>query len=248
MNRITTIIIEDEKPAARKLQRMLSHFADLELMATLHSVEEGIEYFQNHLHPDLIFSDIMLGDGVSFDIFEAVHTQSFIIYTTAFDQYTLKAFKLYSIDYPLKPILQEDLERAIEKYHFFNPHQRESKPLNLKELIQEKVPKLSRLLVKTGYKLQIVPIEDVACFYSENKLVYALTHDRAYPTEFTLEELEKVLDSKVFFRISRQCNIAITYIKHIHTSPTYKVELTIPSSVELGVSRDRVKDFKDWLV
>lgn len=248
MNTIKTIIIEDEKPAARKLQRMLSHFADLEVVATLHSVEEGVEYFQNHPHPDLIFSDIVLGDGLSFDIFEKIPTQSFIIYTTAFDQYTLKAFKLNSIDYLLKPILEEDLERAIEKYRSFLPQDGEAKPLNLKALIQEKEPKLSRILVKIGYKLQIVPIDEVACFYSENKMVYAQTKDRAYPTDFTLEELEKVLEPKVFFRINRQCMIALSHIKHIHTSPYYKVELTVTTSVELTVSRDRVKGFKQWLV
>ncbi len=111
-----TIIIEDEKPAARKLERLLSLFPDLELVATIHSVEEGIEFFQNEEHPDLIFSDIVLGDGLSFDIFEKVSTKSFIIYTTAFDNYTLKAFKLNSIDYLLKPITEEDLKTAIDKY------------------------------------------------------------------------------------------------------------------------------------
>ena len=244
---IKTLIIEDEKPAARKLQRMLSSFSELEVVGTVHSVEEGIAYFQKHPHPDLIFSDIVLGDGVSFDIFEKIPTRSFIIYTTAFDQYTLKAFKLNSIDYLLKPILEEDLEKAIEKYRSFLPDKNDAHPSNLKKLIQDREPKLSRILVKIGYKLQIVPVEEVACFYSENKIVYAQTRERAYPTDFTLEEVDQVLESPSFFRINRQCIVALSHIKHIHTSPSYKVELAIPTAPELSVSRDRVKDFKDWL-
>ena len=109
------VIIEDEKPAARKLERMLGQFPELQVEATLHSVEEAVEWFGKNEHPKLIFSDIVLGDGLSFDIFEKVPTKSFIIYTTAFDQYTLKAFKLNSIDYLLKPISEEDLLQAIEK-------------------------------------------------------------------------------------------------------------------------------------
>ncbi len=118
---IKTVIIEDEKPAARKLERMLSLFPDLQLVANLGSVEEAVSWFAENEHPQLIFSDIVLGDGLSFDIFEKISTKAFIIYTTAFDQYTLKAFKLNSIDYLLKPIMEEDLVGAIEKFKSFIP-------------------------------------------------------------------------------------------------------------------------------
>ena len=113
---IKTVIIEDEKPASRKLERMLNEFPEIEIVAKIESVEEGVQWFSENEHPQLIFSDIVLGDGLSFDIFEKVPTKGFIIYTTAFDQYTLKAFKLNSIDYLLKPILDEDLAGAIEKF------------------------------------------------------------------------------------------------------------------------------------
>ena len=116
---IKTLIIEDEKPAARKLERLLNSFEDIEVIKVIHSVEEGIDYFTNEEHPQLIFSDIVLGDGLSFDIFEKVPCKSFIIYTTAFDNYTLKAFKLNSIDYLLKPITDDDLRKAIEKFKSF---------------------------------------------------------------------------------------------------------------------------------
>ena len=242
-----TLIIEDEKPAARKLERLISLFTDLELVAVLHSVEEGIDYFKNNAHPDLIFSDIVLGDGVSFDIFDQIPTQSFIIYTTAFDNYTLRAFKLNSIDYLLKPIGKTELECAIEKYRKFAPQEQHYEDLNFRELISTPKASLSRILVKIGYNLKVIPIDDISYFYSENKMVYAQTMERAYPTDFTLEELQENLDSKSFFRINRQTIIRLGAIRNIHTSPQFKVELASQSHEEVTVSRERVKDFKAWL-
>ena len=244
---IKTVIIEDEKPAARKLERLISLFPDLELVATLNSVEEGIDWFQNNSHPDLIFSDIVLGDGLSFDIFEKIPTKSFMIYTTAFDQYTLKAFKLNSIDYLLKPIMDEDLENAINKYKSFLPSDASYNTLEIKSLMKEEKQKLSRILVKIGYNLKIIQTEEVSCFYSENKIVYLQTKERNYPTDFTLDELQEVLDDKLFFRVNRQFIINSNFIKNIHTSPYYKVEMEFQPEEEITVSRDRVKDFKDWL-
>lgn len=244
---IKTIIIEDEKPAARKLQRMLSLFADIELVATVGSVEEGVEFFQDNPHPDLIFSDIVLGDGLSFDIFEKVPTKSFIIYTTAFDNYTLKAFKLNSIDYLLKPVSEEDLAKAIDKYKSFLPQEQSYNQLNFKNLNREDKPKLSRIVSKIGYNLKVIQIEEISCFYSENKIVYAQTSERAFPTDFTLDELEEVLDSAKFFRTNRQFIINLKYIKNIQTSPVFKVEMQFQPNEEITVSRERVKDFKEWL-
>ena len=244
---IKTVIIEDEKPAARKLERLISLFPDLEVVAMLHSVEEGLEWFQNNAHPDLIFSDIVLGDGLSFDIFEKIPTRSFMIYTTAFDQYTLKAFKLNSIDYLLKPIMEEDLEKAINKFKSFLPAESANNSLEIKSLIKEDKQKLSRILVKIGYNLKIVQTDEVSCFYSENKIVYLQTKERNYPTDFTLDELQELLEEKKFFRVNRQFMINSNFIKNIHTSPYYKVEMEFQPEEEITVSRDRVKDFKDWL-
>ena len=245
---IKTVIIEDEKPASRKLERMLSEFPEIEVVAKIESVEEGVEWFSNNEHPQLIFSDIVLGDGLSFDIFEKVPTKGFIIYTTAFDQYTLKAFKLNSIDYLLKPILDEDLSGAIEKFKSFIPSDNSVNSKEIKELIKKDKTTLSRILVKIGYNLKIVQTQEVSCFYSENKIVYLQTQDRAYPSDFTLDELEDVLDEKKFFRVNRQFIVNSDYIKNIHISPNYKVELEFQPQEEITVSRDRVKDFKDWLV
>lgn len=245
---IKTVIIEDEKPASRKLERMLSEFADIEVVAKIESVEEGLEWFSSNEHPQLIFSDIVLGDGLSFDIFEKVRTKAFIIYTTAFDQYTLKAFKLNSIDYLLKPILDEDLAAAVEKFKSFIPSDNAVNSQEIKQLIKKDKSTLSRILVKIGYNLKIVQTHEISCFFSENKIVYLQTQERTYPSDFTLDELEEVLDEKKFFRVNRQFIINSDYIKNIHTSPNYKVELEFQPQEEITVSRDRVKDFKDWLV
>lgn len=245
---IRTVIIEDEKPAARRLERMLSLFPEIELVANIDSVEEGVNWFANNEHPQLIFSDIVLGDGLSFDIFETIPSKSFIIYTTAFDQYTLKAFKLNSIDYLLKPILEEDLSGAIEKFKSFLPDESSGNVQEIKQLIKKDKTTLSRILVKIGYNLKIVQTHEVSCFYSENKIVYLQTSQRSFPTDFTLDELEEVLDEKKFFRVNRQFIINSDNIKNIHTSPNYKVELNFQPAEEITVSRDRVKDFKDWLV
>ncbi|MFP3592051.1 LytR/AlgR family response regulator transcription factor [Chryseobacterium sp. SIMBA_038] len=245
---IKTVIIEDEKPAARKIERMLSLFPELQVVASIESVEDGVKWFSENEHPQLIFSDIVLGDGLSFDIFEKVPTKGFIIYTTAFDQYTLKAFKLNSIDYLLKPILEEDLAGAIEKFKSFLPSGNSVTSQEIKQLIKKDKTTLSRVLVKIGYNLKIVQTSEISCFFSENKIVYLQTEDRTYPSDFTLDELEDVLDEKKFFRANRQFIISSDYIKNIHTSPNYKVELEFQPQEEITVSRDRVKDFKDWLV
>lgn len=245
---IKTVIIEDEKPAARKLERMLNEFSDIEVLAKIESVEEGIAWFSENEHPQLIFSDIVLGDGLSFDIFEKISTKAFIIYTTAFDQYTLKAFKLNSIDYLLKPIMDEDLAGAIEKFKSFIPSDQSVNSDDIKKIIKKEKTTLSRILVKIGYNLKIVQTNEISCFYSENKIVYLQTQERTYPSDFTLDELTDVLDDKKFFRVNRQFIVNSDYIKNIHTSPNYKVELNFQPQEEITVSRERVKDFKDWLV
>ncbi len=227
---------------------MLSNFPEIEVVANIESVEEGVSWFSENEHPQLIFSDIVLGDGLSFDIFEKVPTKGFIIYTTAFDQYTLKAFKLNSIDYLLKPILDEDLQSAVEKFKSFIPANDTNGSQDIKQLIRKEKSTLSRILVKIGYNLKIIQTHEISCFFSENKIVYLQTEDRTYPSDFTLDELEEVLDGKKFFRVNRQFIISSDYIKNIHTSPYYKVELEFQPEEEITVSRDRVKDFKDWLV
>ena len=244
---IRTIIIEDEKPALRRLEKMLAKLPDIDLVAGLSSVAEAVDWFRENDHPQLIFSDIVLGDGLSFDIFDQISTKAFIIYTTAFDQYTLKAFKLNSIDYLLKPIDNTDLENAVQKFKSFLPQENATNTAEVKQIIRKEKTTLSRVLVKIGYNLKVIAVNEISCFYSHNKIVYLQTKERSFPTDFTLDELEDCLSETDFFRVNRQYIIQSRFIKNIHTSPYYKIDLDFQPEPEITVSRDRVKDFKDWL-
>jgi len=247
------IIIEDEKPAARRLNRMLQNL-DIEAKTMLHSVEESIEWFSANQHPDLIFLDIQLSDGLSFEIFESIEIKSAIIFTTAYDEYALQAFKLNSIDYLLKPIDNEDLENAIHKY---NERITENKNISIdfddiKKLLVNPIERdyKKRFTVKVGQHLKMIPIEAIECFYSENKGTYIhTTEGRDYPIDLTLEQLEPELAPQIFFRTSRKFYVNINAIKDIisYTNSRLQIKLNSYKSQEIIVSRERVRDFKDWI-
>lgn len=250
---MNVLIIEDEKPAARRLARLLG---DLGVAAPvmLHSVEESITWFQEHKHPDLIFLDIQLSDGLSFEIFEEVEVHSAIIFTTAYDEYALQAFKLNSIDYLLKPIDDEELAAAFNKY--------KSITTNTKNLALdfEDIKKLlvnpferdykKRFTTRIGQHIKIINAEEIECFYSENKGTYAATTDgRNYLLDTTLENLESDLEPEVFFRVSRKHYVNVNHIKDIisYTNSRLKIVLNRFKEQEVIVSRERVRDFKLWL-
>ncbi|QXP59611.1 LytR/AlgR family response regulator transcription factor [Olleya sp. HaHaR_3_96] len=247
------IIIEDEKPSARRLQRMLTTL-DMEAETMLHSVEESIDWFNTNPHPDLIFLDIQLSDGLSFEIFEAVEVKSAIIFTTAYDEYALQAFKLNSIDYLLKPIDDQDLETAVTKYKARLP-QKTSIALDfedIKKLLVNPVDRVykKRFSVKVGQHLKLVNIDDVECFYSENKGTYLYTTEgRNYLLDTTLEGLEKELEPETFFRINRKYFVNINAIKDMisYTNSRLQIKLNNYNEAEVIVARERVKDFKEWL-
>lgn len=247
------LIIEDEKPAARRLSRMLAEL-DVAVSQMLHSVEESLEWFQNNEHPDLIFLDIQLSDGLSFEIFEAIDIKSAVIFTTAYDEYALQAFKLNSIDYLLKPIDDEELEAAVKKYKERIP-KKEKLSVDfdeIKKLLVNPIERTykKRFTVKIGQHLKMIPIEDIECFYSENKGTYAATIDgRSYLLETTLEDLQNELQPEVFFRVSRKFFININAIKDIvaYTNSRLQLKLHHFNDFEIIVSRERVKEFKDWL-
>ncbi|WP_112379680.1 LytR/AlgR family response regulator transcription factor [Flagellimonas maritima] len=250
---MNVIIIEDEKPAARRLNRLLSEL-DVEVSTMLHSVDESIEWFQNNSHPDLIFLDIQLSDGLSFEIFETIEVKSAIIFTTAYDEYALQAFKLNSIDYLLKPIDDEELESAVKKYRDFKPlSQKISVDFNdIKNLLVNPLERefKKRFTVKVGQHLKIINADDVECFYSENKGTYAATSEgRNYLLDTTLENLEEELSPKIFFRVSRKFYVNINHINDIisYTNSRLKIKLNRFNEKEIIVSRERVKDFKLWL-
>jgi two-component system, LytTR family, response regulator LytT len=249
-----TIIIEDEKPAARLLQRKLEKL-NIKVGVMLHSVEESIEWFSKNEHPDLIFLDIQLSDGLSFEIFEKVSIKSAVIFTTAYDEYALKAFQLNSIDYLLKPIDEDDLEVAISKFKSRIPNQISSINLDfdtIKKMFQNPYDKnyKTRFTVKIGQHLKVISIEEIECFFSENKGTYIHTFDnRNYLIETTLEVLEQELDSKKFFRISRKFIVPLIAIKEIVVYSNSRLKVILPSykEEEVIVSREKVSDFKSWI-
>ncbi|MBU2920852.1 LytTR family DNA-binding domain-containing protein [Winogradskyella psychrotolerans] len=250
---MNVIIIEDEKPSARRLQRMLKTL-DINAEIMLHSVEESIAWFETNEHPDLIFLDIQLSDGLSFEIFEAIDIKSAVIFTTAYDEYALKAFKLNSIDYLLKPIDDEDLKTAVEKYKGRLP-QKQSVTLDfndIKNLLVNPIEReyKKRFSVKVGQHLKLINIEDIECIYSENKGTYAFTTEgRNYLLDATLDELEADLEPDIFFRISRKFYVNINAIKDMvsYTNSRLQIKLNRFNEQDIIVARERVKDFKNWL-
>ena len=254
---MTTIIIEDEKPAARLLQRKLEKL-QINVTVLLHSVEEAIEWFSNHPHPDLIFLDIQLSDGLSFAIFEAVEIKSAIIFTTAYDEYALRAFKLNSIDYLLKPIDEDDLEIAVNKYKSRVPEKAPENPSlaldfeAIKRMLTNPFEKnyKKRFTLKIGQHLKVISVDEIECFYSENKGTYLHTFDnRDYLLETTLEVLEQELDPAAFYRISRKFIIPLKAIKEIVVYSNSRLKIILPTykAEEVIVSREKVADLKNWI-
>ncbi len=247
------IIIEDEKPSARRLQRMLADIGVV-AQAMLHSVEEAVDWFQNNPHPDLILLDIQLSDGLSFEIFEQVEVKSAIIFTTAYDEYALKAFKLNSVDYLLKPIDDEELETAIDKFktNQLKPQKLQVDLEQIKKLLINPIEKnyKERFTVKIGQHLKMIAIDEIECFYSENKGTYIYTSSkRDYLIEGTLEQLDLMLNPTKFFRVNRTFYVNIESIKDIvsYTNSRLKIVLNTFSKDEIIVSREKVKSFKNWL-
>lgn len=247
------IIIEDEKPSARRLQRMLDKLG-INAETMLHSVEESITWFQENEHPDLIFLDIQLSDGLSFEIFETISIKSAIIFTTAYDEYALQAFKLNSIDYLLKPIDSEDLKTAVEKYKERAP-EKQAVTLDFSDIKKLLVNPLDReykkrFSVKIGQHLKLINVDEIECFFSENKGTYMHTSEgRNYLLDKTLDQLEDELEPHTFFRINRKFYVNINAIKDMvsYTNSRLQIKLNSYKEQEVIVARERVKDFKAWL-
>lgn len=247
------IIIEDEEFAARRLQGMIHTFdPSVQILAILESVEDAVEWFQNNPEPDLIFLDIHLEDGLGFMIFERVRVTTPIIFTTAFDEYAIKAFKLKSIDYLLKPITQEDLNGAIRKYKDWHGSQRKAIDVeDLYDLISNKISQhKTRFSITIGQKIKTIAIDDIAYFYSEDSITFLVTRDKSeYPVDYSLDKLADELDPKEFFRINRQFTVSLHSIVNVHIYPKshLKIDLTPASKKEIFVSIDKVTAFKEWL-
>ncbi|HZE84037.1 MAG TPA: LytTR family DNA-binding domain-containing protein [Puia sp.] len=255
------VIIEDEIPAATRLARMLqSADGSIEIVKSLDSVESSVKYLQAAADIDLIFMDIQLADGLSFTIFQQIKLNTPVIFTTAFDQYTLKAFKVNSLDYLLKPIDEHELKQAVEKYRQLYP--RTDKHMNrpAAEGLSEKIEKLvqemtatkykERLLIKRGQQLHYLKTGATAYYYADGKLCYAIDFKgSSYMLDNNLNQLEELLTPTQFFRVNRQLLVNIESIKKIHTwlGGRLKLELAPPTDADTIVSRERVNGFKEWL-
>jgi DNA-binding LytR/AlgR family response regulator len=250
-------IIEDEVEAAERLTCLIKDCdPPINIVQRMDSVQDVISYFSTGKQPDIVFMDIQLADGKSFEIFDKVQIESPIIFTTAYDQYTLQAFKQYSIDYLLKPIQPAELHSAIEKlrkvYQPSRPGLTESDIRALKEIIGSANSKFKqRLLIKSGNKLQYKPIDTVAYFFADGKNAYLVgkSDGKKALIDHTLEELEEMLNPDHFFRISRKYIVnfdAVLELKGL-ISAKLEVRLNQPCEHELVVSRERIHELKLWL-
>ena len=247
-----TIIIEDEQLAARRLEIMVKTIdPSIEIVAKLESIAESVNWFKNNAHPDLIFLDIHLEDGLSFSIFDQVKVNVPIIFTTAFDEYAIKAFKLKSIDYLLKPIIQDDLERAIKKYRDWGEKQQLVNLSELYKLMQgnEKSYR-ERFSVIVGQKLKSIDVKDIAYFFSTSGITFVVMNSKSqYSVDQSLDNLLDELDPKQFFRINRQYLVSLSSIANIHIFPKSRLKLELNPAVKesIFVSIDKVPDFKKWV-
>ncbi len=247
------LIIEDEQPAAKRLANLIGEYRpQASILSMIDSVEGAVRWLRANPSPDLIFLDIQLADGLSFDIFHRVPVQSPVIFTTAYDQYTLKAFKMNSVDYLLKPIDPAELEGAFAKFDRFFGTKMGYDLSAIQQMIQSMAqPQYKkRFLVHVGQQMIYIMVDDIHYFYSEDGLAYAKTADnKKHLVDYTLEQLEEALDPKDFFRINRK---VITHLHAIQKIAPYfnsrlKLELKPKTEFEVIVSRERVNAFKNWL-
>lgn len=249
------VIIEDETLIAKELQEKISSVADdIEIVEILPSLKTAKKWFMQHAEPDLVFMDIQLSDGVSFELFSHFKLSCPIIFTTAYDEYAIRAFKVNSVDYLLKPVCEDDLIIAIDKCRKLYSAQRS--PVNIQELVSAlQHPQQNSSLHKEKFIVNVrnnwipVSIHDIACFTRDN-LNYLFTFSgEKYILDFTtLEEIEELLDPKIFYRANRQCIINIEAIQSVkpHENQKLAVQLKAPLKLEVDVSREKAPSFKKW--
>ncbi len=253
------LIIEDEKPAAEKLELLLKKYdPQIKVLSILTTIEKSVHYLKdNQQNIDLIFLDIQLTDGLSFDIFKSVKVEKPIIFTTAFNEYAIDAFKLNSIDYLLKPLSFEDLSNAMDKIKSMrdNLPSEEISQTNvtlekLAELISGKSQKYkNRYLVKIGEHIKSISVNDIYFFYAEGRTVFIITNEnRKFIVDSTLEELTNQLDPQKFFRANRSFIINFDHITDVVVYSTSRLRVKFPHEFEkeIIVSREKVSDFKAW--
>ncbi|MBL7738351.1 MAG: response regulator transcription factor [Chitinophagaceae bacterium] len=246
------IIIEDEKPAAEKLQKALQKAGPaIEVVAVLNSIKSAVDWLQQNPMPELLFMDIELGDGLSFKIFDKINISSPVIFCTAFDEYWQEAFEHSSIDYLLKPVKQDKLEAALNKYDKLKQHF----AISLQQLQQWRQAPAGngykkRFLVKRGADYISIKTEDIAYFYATHKLICLVDNKgQKFILDQSLADIEKQLDPAQFYRINRKYLVHLSAIKKIKSYPKSKLQLDIepPVSEDVVISQENVAAFKEWM-
>lgn len=252
---MNVLIIEDETAASKRLKSLLLKInPDMAIQAVIDSIDDAVEWLTNNDEPDIIFADIQLSDGICFDIFRKVQPRCAVIFTTAFDEYAVEAFKVNSIDYLLKPVHLEDLRKSIDKFHamkrVFGSGGKDKLQSLLTLLDQGEKEFKTRFLVKSGQTMRPILTQDIAYFLIESQLVFLIDKNgNRFLVEYSLDDLETLLDPEGFFRINRQMIVSLGAVSAIHPyfNSRLKLDLHPPSKIEILVSRMKVSDFKHWL-
>jgi len=256
---MNVLIIEDETATARRLQKLLMEIDPaIQVLAIHESIAQTVKWLGQYGEPDLMIMDINLSDGISFGIFEEVEVNCPVIFTTAYDQYAIQAFKVNSIDYLLKPINKDSLVDSLRKYHKLQ-HPDGGTKLDISRLDIAKLALalgiqkpdyMKRLVVRYGEVIKAIEVKDVAYFYSDEKIVFmSLKEGKTYPVDFTLDHLEQRLDPELFFRINRKFVISYHAIGKMISYSKSRVKITLdpPCELEAISSTERSGDFKEWL-
>lgn len=251
------LIVEDEELAVKKLQKtLLSIDRMVEVVGVTDSIKSTVEFLRENSAPDLILMDIELADGQSFEVFNMVPVKNPVIFITSYDEYALKAFKVNSVDYLLKPVQKDELEAALNKYKELNAADNDKSSSDINNLIKELQTKLQpkeyrkRFLVKQAQKLVSIEVDDIAYFYSDGRLNFFKTRDnKKFVVDYTMDELSDMLDPEKYFRISRSFYVSVNSIDQIHDYFGNRLLLNLTPALdkEALVSREKVMDFKKWM-
>jgi two-component system response regulator LytT len=249
---MNVLIFEDEKHTATRLIQLLKKYdSNIHVIDVIGSVKQGIEWYRNNPLPDLIFQDILLNDGNCFEIFEQVKIDSPVIFTTAYNEFALKSFRLNSIDYIVKPYDFQDIKKALDKFKNFKEMFVMPENELLKSIVQSKIPEVKkRFLVKLGDKFSSVKSEDIAWFIYDKGITFAFTFENTrFPVNYSIDQLSELLNADNFFQINRKYVVNFESIRNIHSwfNSRLKLEIVPKPEEDIIVSRERVKDFKAWL-
>jgi DNA-binding LytR/AlgR family response regulator len=248
------LIIEDETHAARRLENLLLEIdPSIAVVGRMDSVKNSVSWFDSNPVPDLVFMDIQLGDGLSFEIFERAEVRAPVVFTTAYDEYALKAFKVNSIDYILKPVDKSELKGALQKYNRLTGSNQNTRTImeNISQVVAHlKKRYKERFVLKVGEHLKTVEVKDILYIMSQEKATICVTNDgRSHILDFTLDQLQELVNPEVFYRINRKYLVRSNSIEDIVSHSNSRLKLILKSSKdsEIIVARERVAEFKSWL-